>query len=103
MPEVQPRARAATAGFEPPVTGERPALFVRVRLFRGGQAEWVRDVLRDEQDNLYDDLARARERGLPEDSDEIQEIRQKLLWSIDTLRDAESSLIELVGPNRDPR
>lgn len=81
----------------------RPMLFVRMRLFRGGPAEWVLDTLRDEQKALYDDLGQARAKGLPEDSDEIAEIRQKLVWSIDILRDIESSMIELAGPNRDPR
>lgn len=101
MPEITPRA-PESAGIEP-VFGERPALFVRMRLFRGGQAEWVRDLLRDEQENLYDDLAQARKAGEPETGEKIQDIREKILWSINTLRDVESSLIELVGPNRDPR
>jgi hypothetical protein len=85
------------------INGPRPMLFVRLRLFRGGPAEWVRDTIRAEQEALYEDLAKARERGLTEDSEEIQEIREKLIWSIDILRDVESSMIELAGPNRDPR
>lgn len=102
MPGITPRSQP-TAGIEPPAIGERPALYVRMRLFRGGQAEWVRELLRDEQDQLYEDLANARKEGLAEDSEKIQDIRSKIVWSINTLRDVESSLIELVGPNRDPR
>jgi hypothetical protein len=81
----------------------RPLLFVRFRLYRGGQAEWVRDVLRDEQANLYDDLAKLRAKNLPEDHPEIADVREKLSWSINALRDIDHGLIDLVGPDRDPR
>lgn len=102
MPPITPSRIPPSAGVEP-VIGERPALFVRMRLFRGGQAEWLLDLVRDEQANLYDDLGRARADGKPEDSEEVQELREKILWTINTCKDIESSLIELVGPNRDPR
>ncbi len=79
-------------------SGER-----RMRIYRGGQAEWVRDVLQDVQAGLYDDLAKLRERGVPEEDPESVEIRRKLDWSVALLRDVSACLISLVGPDEDPR
>ena len=81
----------------------RPLLYVRFRLYRGGQAEWVRDLIRDEQTALYEDLAKARAEGKTEDDQDIQDIREKLGWSVNVLRDIDYGLIDLVGPDRDPR
>jgi hypothetical protein len=81
----------------------RPLLFVRVRLYRGGQAEWVRNLLRDEQEALFKDLAKARADGKPETDPEVIEMREQLSWSVSALRDIDHGLIDLVGPDRDPR
>ena len=81
----------------------RPLHFIRVRLYRGGQAEAIRDILRDEQASLYDDLADLRAKGKPEDDDEVAEVRQNLVHVISALGDIDRGLIELVGPDADPR
>lgn len=81
----------------------RPLHFIRVRLYRGGMAEWVQQTLRDEQAALYDDLAEARRKGKPEDDPEVAEIRAKLVYSVNALRDIDAGLIQLVGPDEDPR
>jgi len=81
----------------------RPLLFIRVRLYRGGQAEYLRDLLRDEQAELYDELAKARAAGKTEENEEIVEIKQNLVWIINALKDFDTGLIELAGPNEDPR
>lgn len=83
--------------------GVRPLHFVRVRLYRGGMAEWVRDTLREEQQALYEDLARLRGEGKSESHPEIVDVREKLVHSVNVLRDIDSSLISLVGPDHDPR
>jgi hypothetical protein len=75
----------------------------RMRVYRGGQAEWAQTVLRDEQAALYDDLAAMRAQGKPEDDPELAAVRQKLMWSITILRDLDAAMVSLVGPDRDPR
>lgn len=84
-------------------TGVRPLHFIRVRLYRGGMAEWVQQVLRDEQQALYEDLARLRGEGKPETHPEVEKVRTNLVHSVNVLRDIDSGLISLVGPNEDPR
>jgi hypothetical protein len=81
----------------------RPLLFIRIRLYRGGQAEFVRDLLRDEQADLMDELTEFRKAGKPEDDPEIEEVKQQLVWIINALRDIDTGLIELAGPDEDPR
>ena len=79
-------------------SGER-----RMRIFRGGQAEWVLSVMQDVQHDLYRDLADLRERGVPEEDEESVKVRHQLDWSVALLRDVSSCLISLVGPDEDPR
>jgi hypothetical protein len=81
----------------------RPLPPRRFRIFRGGQAEWVQGLLRDEQAALYDDLARFRAEGRSEDDPDVAEVVQQLRWSVDVLRDVDACLVNLVGPNEDPR
>lgn len=81
----------------------RPLLFIRVRLYRGGQAEYIRDLLRDEQAELMTELGELRGKGKPEDDPEVEEIKQNLVWLINALKDFDTGLIELAGPNEDPR
>lgn len=83
--------------------GVRPLHFVRIRLYRGGMAEWVQQVLRDEQAALYDDLAKLRAEGKPENDREVERVRTNLVHSVNVLRDIDSSMISLVGPDEDPR
>lgn len=84
-------------------TDLRPLHFIRVRLYRGGMAEWVQQVLRDEQAALYQDLAEARRQKKPENHPDVEDIRRKLVYSVNALRDIDSGLISLVGPDEDPR
>lgn len=74
-----------------------------MRLFRGGMAEWVQEVLRDEQAALLDDLAGLRAAGKPETDPEIEAVRQRLFWLVNILRDVGAGLVNLAGPDEDPR
>lgn len=77
----------------------RPLDFVRARLYRGGQAEYIRDLLEDEKATLFDDLAALRTEGKPEDDPDVQEVRANLRHLINFLADVNRGLIELVGPD----
>ena len=77
----------------------RPLNFVRARLYRGGQAEYIRDLLEDEKESLFEDLAAARTHGKPEHDPEIEEIRTNLRHLINFLRDVNQGMVELVGPD----
>jgi len=81
----------------------RPLLFIRIRLYRGGQAEFIRDLLRDEQANLYDDLAQKRADGKGEEDRDVIEITTNLRHLINALKDIDLGLIDLSGPDADPR
>lgn len=81
----------------------RPLHFIRIRLYRGGQAEYLRDLCRDEQAELLEELGDLRAKGKTEEDPEIVEVRQNLVWLINTLRDLDTGLLELVGPDSDPR
>lgn len=81
----------------------RPLHFIRVRLYRGGQAEYVRDTLRDEQAAILEDIAALRAAGKPETDPEIAELRTQYLHLVNFLRDVDSGLMHLVGPDEDPR
>ena len=84
-------------------TGLRPLLFVRVRLYRGGMAEYISELLHDERIALLDDLAKLRAKGKPEDDTEVTETRNKILWLVNALRDIDAGLVSLAGPDEDPR
>ena len=75
----------------------RPLNFIRVRLHRGGQVEYIRELLADERDALYEDLGKARDQGKTEDSPEITEIRDNLQHLIRAIRDIDSGRIEMAG------
>ena len=94
-------AQNLLADIESEMTDLRPTR--RMRLFRGGQAVWAQEVLRDEQASLYEDLAKLREQGVPENDRRSIAIRQRLTWSINILRDLDAAMISLVGPDEDPR
>lgn len=93
-----PEARAERWNTTP-----RPLLFVRVRLYRGGQAEYIQTLCRDEQESLYEELGQLRSEGKMETDTEIVEIKDNLRFLIGFLKDIDQGLIELVGPDRDPR
>jgi hypothetical protein len=75
----------------------RPLRFIRVRLHRGGQVEFIRDILNDEKDALFDDLGKMRDQGLPEDDPKVAKVRDQLRWLINAIRDIDQGTIELVG------
>lgn len=83
--------------------GSIDALYLYIRLFRDGQALWFQNLLRDEQADLYRDLGDLRAQGRPEDDDAIADTREKLGWTVQVLRDVDWAMIDLVGPDRDPR
>ena len=76
----------------------RPLHFVRIRLWRGGQAEFIRDLLNDEKDNLFEELTELRTKGKQENDPAIIECRANLMHVINALKDVDRGLIELVGP-----
>jgi hypothetical protein len=77
----------------------RPLDFIRVRLYRGGQAEYVRDVLEDEKEALFEELGDLRGKGVDENSPETEKVRTNLRHVINALRDLSNGLIELRGPD----
>lgn len=77
----------------------RPMNFIRVRLYRGGQAEYLRNLLLDEQEELFAELGKLRGEGMNEDSTDIEAIRTDLRHIINILRDVNSGMIELAGPD----
>ena len=78
--------------------GPRPLEYVRIRVHRGGQASYLRDLLEDEREALYEDIGKMRERGLPDESPEVQEAAANLRHLINILRDLSTGMIELAGP-----
>ena len=81
----------------------RPLQFVRVRLHGpSGQADYIRELLADEQSALFEDLAKARDAGKQEDSPEITELRANLRHLNEALKDIDNGLIELVGTVKEP-
>lgn len=80
--------------------GPRPLDYIRIRLHGGGQAVYVRDLLIEEKEALFDDLGRMRDEGKGENSLEVQEVRAQLEYLIRALRDIESGMVELVGTER---
>jgi hypothetical protein len=76
----------------------RPLNYIRVRLYRGGQAEYVRSVLEDERVGLMEDLSQMRTAGKTEDDPEIQTCTANIRHLNNALKDIMNGLIELVGP-----
>lgn len=77
----------------------RPLDFVRVRLHRGGQAEYIRDLLEDEKEELLADLGSLRASGKEDTDPLVEEVRQNLRHLILALKDVSMGLIELAGPD----
>jgi hypothetical protein len=77
----------------------RPLNFIRVRLYRGGQAEYIRDLLADELDASYEELGLLRGKGLDETDKEIIEVVGNIRHLNGALKDIGNGLIELVGPD----
>jgi len=75
----------------------RPLAFIRVRLYRGGQAETVRDVLNDEVDALFEELADLRGKGALEDDPALLECTASIRHLNGALKDINNGLIELTG------
>ena len=94
-------AQNLLADIESEMAGLRDTM--RMRVYRGGQADWAQGVLRDEQAILYEDLGELRKQGVPESDPRAVSLRQRLTWSVNVLRDLDAAMISLVGPDEDPR
>ena len=77
--------------------GPRPLAFIRVRLYRDGPAEYLRELLEDEQEALFEELGNLRRKGVDESSEEVQDVRRRLHYLINIMRDVNSGFVELVG------
>lgn len=77
--------------------------FLKVRVYRGGQADTLLAVFQDRQADLFEALAKLRSSGMAEDDPEISETRARLVWLTNVLRELGLASIELVGPDADPR
>ncbi len=77
----------------------RPLNFIRVRLYRGGQAEYIRDLLSDEVDALFEELAKFRGAGKNETDPELIEVTQNIRHLNGALKDIGNGLIEITGPD----
>ena len=75
----------------------RPLNFIRVRLYRGGQAEYIRDLLADELNVSYEELGKLRGTGKSETDPEITEIIANIRHLNGALKDIGNGLIELAG------
>jgi hypothetical protein len=84
----------AQARFE---QAPRPLNFIRVRLYRGGQAETVRDILNDEVDALFEELAELRGKATPEDDPKMIECISSIRHLNGALKDINNGLVELTG------
>jgi len=78
---------------------KRPMQFIRIRLNRNANAEWLLGVLESERNDLYEELGRLRGEGKDEDNEEVVEVMTELRHCIFTLKDVELGLMELVGPD----
>lgn len=75
----------------------RPLNFIRVRLYRGGQAEYIRDLLSDELNASYEELGELRGAGKVETDPEIMEVIGNIRHLNGALKDIGNGLIELAG------
>ena len=82
------------------VIGPRPLEYIRIRLHRGGEADYVRELLEGTQAFWFKRLGELRDEGFEENSDEVQYARQRLHWLVNVMRDVTSGLIELAGGGR---
>ena len=72
--------------------------FIKYRVDRGGNADFVRDLLEDEIDGLYTELAALRGEGKSEADPAAQSCRTRLRHLIGALGGVLRGTIELVGP-----
>ena len=77
----------------------RPLNFVRIRVYRGGPAEYLRGLLSDEVDALFEELGDLRDKGKTEADKEIIETAEHIRYLNGFLKDLNNGLIELVGPD----
>ena len=59
--------------------------------------EYIRDLLSDDLDSLYEELGELRGKGLAEDAPDVEECKRNLRHVINALRDVQSGMIELAG------
>ena len=90
---------AETPGAEAFARYPRPLSFIRIRLYRGGQAEFIRDLFEDEKDRLFKDLGDMRSEGKDESNPEVEECKTNLRHLIYALKDLNNGMIELAGPD----
>jgi hypothetical protein len=95
MTEVDQQAAARERFAQTP----RPLRFVRLRVYRGGPAEYLKTLLEDEKAAELENLSEYRTKGLPEESPAIEECRNNLRYLIGFLRDLDSAMIDMVGPD----
>ena len=77
--------------------------FLKVRVYRGGQADTLRSVLLGEQETLLELLHEARATGKTEDDPEIETLRTHLHYLVNVLKELGQAQIDLAGPDTDPR
>lgn len=75
----------------------RPLDFIRIRLYRGGQAEFVLTLFTEERDGLLEDLGKMRGEGKAEDDPELVRTINEIRFLNNALRDLQNGLVELVG------
>lgn len=80
----------------------RPLAFIRLRVHRGGPAEYLHSLLEDEKSAEMENLTEYRTKGLAEDSTEVDEARMNLRYLIAFLRDLDSGLVDMLGPDPTP-
>ena len=78
--------------------GPRPLQFVRIRVYGIGAAEYLRRLLSDDIDRIYEDLAEARKN---DDGGRESELRDEMKYATDLRRDLETSMMELIPPSRE--
>lgn len=80
--------------------GPRPLDYIRVRYYRGGQAEYIRGLFEDEKEGLFEELGKLRGKPpTPKAQQREEEIQQELRHLINALRDLDTGMVELVGPD----
>lgn len=77
--------------------------FLKVRVYRGGMANTLREVLLARQDALLEELSDLRAAGKQEDDEQVGVVRDRLVWLANLLRELGVASIDLAGPDRDPR
>lgn len=84
------------------IRAPRPLRFIRMRVNRGGPAEYLKALLEDEKAAEMENLTEYRTKGLAEDSKEIEEAKTNLRYLIGFTRDLETGMIDFAGPDIEP-